>query len=133
MNIYLMNRASFIIFKCQGKYKLTSRSFQGFSSRLFLVIRNKRHPADYLVSAQTPVAAAVEIHQTIMEGAIAKMRRVEGGLEVPSDGELALEHGSYHIMLIDLQQDLEAGDYIDLTLNLEHSGSVMVEVEIRAP
>ena len=86
---------------------------------------------DVLLSADSDVAEAVEIHQTVMEGDIMRMVMQES-VAVPP-GELAFQPGSLHIMLIGLTRDLNAGDEFPLTLNFEQAGAVVVTVEVRQP
>jgi len=86
---------------------------------------------DVLLSADSDVAEAVEIHQTVMEGDIMRME-MQASVAVPS-GELAFQPGSLHIMLIGLTQDLNAGDEFELTLTFEQAGAIVVSVEVHAP
>jgi copper(I)-binding protein len=86
---------------------------------------------DVLLSADSDVAEAVEIHQTVMEGDIMSMVMQES-VAVPT-GELAFQPGSLHVMLIGLTRDLNAGDEFALTLNFEQAGVVVVSVEVLAP
>ena len=75
----------------------------------------------------------VEIHQTTMEGDVMKMRMLPDGLEVRARGEVLLEPGGYHVMLIGMKQDLRAGDRFSLDLEFEKSGTMTVETEVRQP
>ena len=52
-------------------------------------------------------------------------------LEIPAGGSVELKPGSYHIMLIDLTRELQAGEKIDLTLKFEKAGDVKVTAEVR--
>jgi periplasmic copper chaperone A len=52
-------------------------------------------------------------------------------LEIPAGGSVQLKPGSYHIMLIDLTQELKAGEKIEITLNFEKAGAVKVMAEVR--
>ena len=45
-----------------------------------------------------------------------RMRQLKDGLEVPAGGEVTLKPGSFHVMLMDLKQPLQAGDKVPLTL-----------------
>ena len=53
-------------------------------------------------------------------------------VEIPAGGTLELKPGSYHIMLIGLNQDLKVGDTIEITLKLEKAGDVKVTAVVRA-
>ena len=64
-------------------------------------------------------------------GGMLGMRPVDR-VEIPAGGTLELKPGSYHIMLIGLNQDLKVGDSIEITLKLEKAGDVKVTAEVRA-
>ncbi len=49
-----------------------------------------------------------------------------------ADGELVLEPGGYHLMLVDVER-VVAGDEIDVTLIWENSGEMTVPVDVVAP
>jgi hypothetical protein len=100
---------------------------------VFLRLINEGDEADRLVGGKTDTAKAVEIHETVMDGEVMKMRMLPGGLEVPAGGQVELKPGSYHIMLIGLQRDLKPGDRFALELQFEKSGPLTVEPEVREP
>ncbi len=105
----------------------------GSTGGVFMLIKNNSHHPDRLFSVETDVAETAEIHETTMEGDVMKMRKIEGGLDVPAGGQVELKHGGYHIMLINLVQDMKPGEHFHLTLNFEEAGSVNVEVVVREP
>jgi len=47
-----------------------------------MTITNKGTAADRLISGSVPVASRFEVHSMVMDGGVAKMRPVEGGLEI---------------------------------------------------
>jgi copper(I)-binding protein len=48
----------------------------------YMMIRNEGSSADRLIGISSPAAEAVEIHQSIMDGTIMRMRPVPDGLEI---------------------------------------------------
>lgn len=52
-------------------------------------------------------------------------------VEVPAGGEVVLEPGGYHLMLIGLAAPLVAGDTFDIALELEVAGTRTVTAEVR--
>lgn len=54
-------------------------------------------------------------------------------VELAAGHEIAFEPGGYHIMLINLHQELKAGDVFELTLHFEHSEDLTIEVTVMAP
>lgn len=83
-----------------------------------------------LVSASSPVAGVVEIHEMAMDGNVMKMRAVPS-LDLPAGKPVDLKPGGYHVMLMDLKKPLNAGDTIPLTLVVESAGQ-RETVEVKA-
>jgi copper(I)-binding protein len=99
----------------------------------FMLIRNEGSEPDRLMGGRTEVAEVVEIHETVLEDDIMKMQMLAEGLEVPARGEVQLEPGGYHVMLIGIKQDLNVGESYTLELQFEKSGTISVEPEVRQP
>lgn len=102
----------------------------GSTSAAYMTLVNNTDTPDRLVEVSTAVAEVVELHNVEMENGVMKMRPVEG-IEVPAGGEVSLEPGSYHAMLIGLTQDLSEGDTVTLTLTLENAGTIELEAPVR--
>src|SRR5262245_18753478 len=60
----------------------------------YMVIRNKGSEPERLVGGSSEVAGRVEVHKMEMEGGVAKMRPVEGGLEIKPGESVELKPGS---------------------------------------
>ncbi len=103
---------------------------QGDNSAAYMAIKNA-NAADTVLSASSDVAQAVELHTVIEEDGVMKMRPVEGGIEVPGMGMQMLKPGSFHVMLIGLNRDLNSGDTFDVTLSLAKAGDITVTVQVR--
>ncbi len=84
-----------------------------------------------LVSASSPVAGVVEIHEMKMEGDVMRMRAVTD-LALPAGQAVALKPGGYHVMLMDLKQPLKAGDTVPVTLVVEGADKKRESVEFKA-
>lgn len=86
-------------------------------SAAFMTIDNDGVQDVTLVDASTEVAAAmVELHEmSMVDGAMA-MQAMPDGLVVAAGRGKVLEPGGYHVMLMDLQGELAAGDEVELTL-----------------
>lgn len=85
-----------------------------------------------LVEAQSPVAGVVEIHEMAMERDVMKMRQVPG-LDLAAGRTMELKPGGYHVMLMDLKQQLKGGDTVPLTLVFENDAKQRFTQEINAP
>ena len=96
---------------------------------VYLTVKNEGKVVDALLSASTPAAGSAEIHTMKMSGGMMMMRAV-ASLPVPPGGELALEPGGDHIMLLGLKAPLKRGDTIAVTLTFEHQGKVDIAVPV---
>lgn len=101
----------------------------GPNGAVYLTLRNDGDGADRLVSASSDVAGSVEIHESTMADGTMSMQQVDG-VDIPAGGEAMLDTGGFHIMLIDVQEDLAEGDTFGLTLSFETSGDQTVEAEV---
>jgi copper(I)-binding protein len=98
----------------------------------FATIVNNGQSADRLMSASSPAARTVELHETVDDNGVMKMEPHPEGWEVPAGGTLELKPGGKHIMLIGLTAPLVAGEKIQITLNFEKAGAQTVDVPVQA-
>jgi periplasmic copper chaperone A len=96
----------------------------------FMTLKSKG-VADRVVGASSPAAGRVEMHVTIREGDVMKMREVKA-FEVPAGGSFELKPGGAHLMLMDLKRPLKQGEKLPLTLKLEKGGELKVELSVEA-
>jgi periplasmic copper chaperone A len=98
----------------------------------YMTIKNSGSTPDRLLSGSSDVAPKFEVHEMKMEGGIAKMRPVKGGLEIKPGETVELKPGSFHLMFVGLKKPLSAGDQFKATLVFEKAGSVNVDYDVRA-
>ncbi|ADZ71724.1 copper chaperone PCu(A)C [Polymorphum gilvum] len=96
----------------------------------FLTITNTGGADDTLVSAASPVAGRVELHEMAVVDGVMKMREMQGGIPVPAGQTVALEPGGLHVMFMDLKEPLTEGGMAAVTLTFEKAGSVDIEMPI---
>lgn len=108
------------------------QAMQGMTSAVYFVIQNHNAEADELIGAASDVADAVEIHESRMEGDVMKMSRV-GSVALEPSVKVEFMPGGYHVMLINLRQDLKAGDEIEVTLQFKNSPDIMLTVPVKEP
>jgi copper(I)-binding protein len=111
-----------------------SRESPGMSQTggVFMTIENRGSTGDALIGATTPVCSTVELHESVLEGDVMRMRPVEGGrIVVPAGAVVELKPGGLHLMLIGLQEMLVPGGSFVLTLEFEQAGTVDVEVAVQ--
>jgi copper(I)-binding protein len=86
---------------------------------------------DRLIGLASPVARKAELHTHVEENGMMQMHEVTGGLAVAANQPLELKPGGLlHVMLIDLNQKLKAGDRFPLVLTFEKAGPRVVTVKV---
>lgn len=89
---------------------------------LYLIVKNGTPQDDELVGLSTPVAQMASLHDSFSGGRMAAI----ASATVPHGGELRLEPGARHGMLMGLTKDLRAGDTAFVTLTLKNAGALEV-------
>jgi periplasmic copper chaperone A len=88
-----------------------------------------------LVSASSPAAQRVELHTMAMDQGVMVMRQVKH-IDLPKGHSVKLQPGGLHLMLIDLNTPLKAGQPTQVTLTVKNrkgkTSKVVVEVPVRA-
>lgn len=85
-----------------------------------------------LVAAESPVAGLVEIHEMAMENDVMKMREVPG-IDLPAGQLLELKPGGYHVMLMELKEQMVGGAVVPITLIFENTAGERFTQEVEAP
>jgi hypothetical protein len=84
-----------------------------------------------LVSASSPVTPVVEVHEMAMQDNVMRMRQVPA-VDVPAGKTVELKPGGYHVMLLDLKQQVKEGDTVPLALVFEGKDGKRETVEVKA-
>ena len=98
----------------------------------YMTITNKGTAPDRLVGGSTSAASGFEVHSMVMDQGVAKMRPVDGGLEIKPGETVELKPGSFPVMLTGLKQPLEKGQKVKGTLEFEKAGKVDIEYTVEA-
>jgi len=98
----------------------------------YLTIENKGSAAERLLSASTPVAKKIEIHEMAVTDGIMTMRPIEDGLSIKSGDTVKFLPGGLHLMIIGLNGPLVQGDKVSVTLRFEKAGEIVVSFDVRA-
>ena len=96
----------------------------------FMKIENKG-AVDQLISASSPVAGEVQLHEMAMEGNVMKMRQVKE-VVVPAGGAVELKPGGMHLMFINIKAPLTAGETVPVKLKFAKAGEVEVKMPVNA-
>jgi periplasmic copper chaperone A len=113
-------------------YAPPALAVQPTAAAYFKSLRNTGAQADTLLSATTPVASRVEIHEMKMDGTLMQMREIPS-LPLPAKSDINMSAGNgQHLMLIGLKKPLVEGERFAMTLNFERAGAVTVDVVVQA-
>ena len=85
-----------------------------------------------LVAAESNVAEHVEVHEMAMEDNVMKMRQISA-LPLPAGKTVELKPGGYHIMFINLHQQVKDGEQVPITLVFEGEDGQRSTLEVLAP
>lgn len=96
----------------------------------YLTITNPTNTIDHLLSATSPRAERVEVHEMSMDGAVMRMRQLQR-LEIPAHGEVRLGPGGNHLMFFGVREPFAQGQEIPVRLVFEHAGTVDVSLPVR--
>ena len=99
------------------------------NSAVYFNIENLSGQDDAILLAESEVAAAVEIHLSLMVDDVMKMEK-QDHVTLPKGTTTEFKPGGYHIMLIGLENDLNVGDDFLITLHMEKSGSFDLKVNV---
>jgi copper(I)-binding protein len=96
----------------------------------YLVIKGGSQ-ADALLSAASPVAGSVELHETATDASGMTGMHPISRLEIPAGGTVTLQPGGYHLMLMMVTGQITVGGKVELNLTFEKSGVVTVQAEVK--
>lgn len=74
-----------------------------------------------LLSVSTPVAKTSEIHEMKLVGEVMKMRAHPDGVGIPANTPLELKSGGYHLMMMEMDQPIKAGEVVPLQLQFTNA------------
>ena len=84
-----------------------------------------------LVSASSPVAASVDVHEMKMDGDMMKMRAVDA-VPLPAGRPVEFKPNGLHVMLTGLKAPLKAGDVVPIRLVVEDAKGKRETVDVKA-
>jgi copper(I)-binding protein len=100
----------------------------------YMTLLNRGAEPDRLISATSPLAERIEIHETRADAAGAvTMRALSGGVAIPAHGRAVLSPGGVHLMITGLREGLRQGDALPLTLGFERAGSIEILAAVERP
>jgi len=103
----------------------------GAESAAYLTIKGTTGQADALLSASSPDAAMVELHEATTDAQGMMGMHPIDRLDIAAGETVELKPGGYHLMLTGLTRELAVGGTLPLELVFEHAGKMIVQAEIR--
>ena len=97
----------------------------------FMTITNNGDKDDTLISGKSTFSKALEIHEMLMQDGIMKMAELQDGLVIPAGESVVLKPGSYHLMFIQLEEQLKPDERRKVSLTFKHAGSLEVEFLVK--
>ncbi|MFT4100046.1 MAG: copper chaperone PCu(A)C [Burkholderiaceae bacterium] len=85
-----------------------------------------------LVAVSSTLTAATELHEMTMQGDVMKMREIPS-LALPAGKTVELKPGGYHVMLMNLTQQVKAGDVVPLTLTFQNAAGQRQDLQVQVP
>lgn len=92
-------------------------------SAAFGVLTNPTDVDIVVVGATSPASSELQLHETVEHEGAMVMQEVER-FTVPAHGTAVLEPGANHIMFMDLAAPIQAGDEVEITLELDDGSSI---------
>ena len=115
-----------------GIVSATARpSMDGSSNSAAYITLHNNAATDITITGATSldIANNVELHTIADEQGVKKMVKVDK-LVIPAGGDLVMQKGGVHIMLMDLKKNLAVGDKFDIDIITQELGAQKVTVEV---
>ena len=89
----------------------------------YMTITNNSGDTMVITAARSPQFERVEIHETVIENGVSKMRKLED-VSIEQGAVRRFETGGAHLMLIGPEPDTAPGSPV--TIEIEHSGGLLI-------
>ncbi|NTJ68116.1 copper chaperone PCu(A)C [Agrobacterium rhizogenes] len=96
----------------------------------YMTITNAGDTDDRLISASSPRAATVQIHEMKMDNDVMIMRELPDGLIIPAGKTVKLKPGGYHVMFMKVAEPFLQGQTVRATLKFEKAGSADIDFPV---
>ncbi|MFM1951393.1 MAG: hypothetical protein RJA33_187 [Actinomycetota bacterium] len=93
----------------------------------FMTITNNGSEDVTLEGGSSPIAGIVEIHEVI-NGMMVPM---EGGLVIPAGESIKLRMGGYHVMLLELTNEIKAGEETEVALRFSDGSEQTITAPVK--
>lgn len=103
----------------------------GGNTAAYLTITAAASQADALLSASSPAADMVQVHEVSTDASGMTGMHPIDRLDIPAGTSVTLKPGGYHLMVMGVKSELAIGGSVELDLVFEHAGKIVVQAEIK--
>lgn len=97
----------------------------------YLGVVNSGKTPDRLMSASSPSAERVELHETTMTGNVVRMQPVQS-LTIDAGQSVELKPNGLHLMFVKPRPRFREGDLVPATLVFERAGAISVQFDVQS-
>lgn len=102
----------------------------GVSGAGYMRISNIGNTADTLLGGSTSLAERLEIHQMANVEGVMQMRELPDGVVIPAGGSVELAPSGTHLMLIQVDHALRAGETVPVALRFAKAGTLKLNLPV---
>ncbi len=99
----------------------------------YLTITNRGSETERLIAVSADFAKKGQIHSVAIVNGTAKMRPVTNGIEIPPGQSVVLKKGGFHMMFLQVSQDVRVGKLQTVSLMFEKASRIDVEMIVVKP
>ncbi|MCL5738555.1 MAG: copper chaperone PCu(A)C [Bacteroidetes bacterium] len=99
------------------------------SAAYFKIVNTSDKP-DTLYGVKADFAEMAQLHESFRNDGMVGMKQVRFVI-VPAKSSFEFKPGGYHVMLMNVKEDLKVGKKVTLRLLFKHGGTVKVAVPVR--
>jgi copper(I)-binding protein len=103
----------------------------GTTTGAYMTIHNTSETAYQLVGIETDAAEMTHVHETTLEGDVARMRMIRA-VDIPAGETVALAPLGFHAMLMNATRDVRPGEAVALTLTFADPNGDTFDVPVAA-
>jgi len=100
---------------------------KGENAAVYFLLHNHSKNTDELIGASSNFADVVEIHESKLVNDIMQMSMVSS-VPFSAGEEVTFTPGSYHIMLVNIKQEIRTGDHIGVILHFRNHKDIVLNV-----
>lgn len=97
---------------------------------MYMKLKNDSAKNHDLIKVESDISNMIELHTHTNENGVMKMGQVES-IPVPANSTAEAKSGSYHVMIMGLQKDLELGQKVDFKLIFKDGSSESITAEVK--